>query len=292
MSSVRDRIRHLQQQPDDSIDASGKASSVVQLAKTLESTSPKGDSLVSRVARFDAAATAITATRPVQKGIPSSRSLIQPAPTSATPLGRTNASAFPDGEKPPVARHIASDNEDGRVASRVRATDAALITAHDNVDNARRIFEAHQQQMQQKQSGDIDDNKKASIFSRAAAFETKPTTPNALSKSAKNALNEDGVASRAAIFDHRKGPELMTKNNNSSIGKSDTSRSDPNGAQSIHEQPKKFEEKSLLDQVNEVTALNNKLIKSLLDLTEEFRRLEQSRDSLQKRIAELEAAAK
>lgn len=51
-------------------------------------------------------------------------------------------------------------------------------------------------------------------------------------------------------------------------------------------------ELSINQQLEEVKALNNKLVKSLIDLTENYRRLEISRDSLQKRIADLEAAAK
>lgn len=51
-------------------------------------------------------------------------------------------------------------------------------------------------------------------------------------------------------------------------------------------------ELTINQQLEEVKALNNKLVKSLIDLTENYRRLEISRDSLQKRIADLEAAAK
>lgn len=286
MSSVRDRVRHLQQTPEDIGEEDGKSSSVVQMAKSLETSAPKADSLVSRVARFDAAAVTTTASRSVQKTIPVSRSLIppasrthaQPASTSVTPTAGSRKGPFGDSGNAPLARRTASEGDDGHVASRVRATDVTYTATHAAVGSARRVFETQQKAV-------AKDGKTSMITSRAAAFEQSSAPPPV---AANKKTPNDSVGSRVAAFQSGNIASDLKKKESADIN----TREKP--ASNVHDEMdfKGDEEKSLVEQLREVKAINSKLVKSLLDLTENYRRLELSRDDLQKRVAELELATK
>lgn len=339
MSSVRDRIRNLQQQPE-LASAPSNSSSVTQLAKQLESidtpttatatSANDNETLSSRVAKFDAAATISSSTTATASQLKDSISTTeQPAPV---PTAAPNV-------LDEVARRGATDNDQGRVASNVRSTEiASSLNQKELVNNTRKMFESSNQASSQPSSirsraaafestksaasdtsnandpnndTHSDKNIQPSSSATAPAFSTVRSNISASSadlhnkpslQTPTNKSQEEGLASRAAMFEKRpsntvtastpRSDAVFSAKNSKDSTASSTLESSQTNLNSLNNNNNNDNTSQLSEQLAEVKALNNKLVKTLLDLTENYRRLELSRDSLQKRIAELEASAK
>lgn len=270
MSSVRDRIRNLQQQPP--------------------------------------------ATIPASPSLFNQTSLVSQHPQSNSNTPKVNHVV--------AARRTASDNEDGRVATSRKAdvvtdqnstTDQDSANAETLVNNARKMFEQRKYESNVVVGEEI--GHKSSIRFRAAAFEQIDPTPSTDnkrkipgSKSLSNTPNNDhGLKSRAAVFEQQQQiPAPTTPSSlpppspspsqlpspSPQLSSFKSSSSDSSKININNSNDNRNVNNELNKQLVEVKSLNNTLVKSLIDLTENYRRLERSRDSLQKRISELEGAAK
>lgn len=308
MSSVRDRIRNLQQNDRPNT--------------TSETDTPNSDtSLGARVARFNNSATPAPSaiSKQVKKSMPVSKSLLGSLgpniPNSSPPfqaLASTDASTNAS-TKPPVARRTASDTEDGRAPTHIRPSDK-LQVPETSVNNARRLFETHAA-ASNPPSHNSKTDQKPSVFSRAAVFEGSANLNTNSNNGTTAEKTDDAVASRAAMFEKLPSDHVVkndTNNKNTKtekINKSDDKAKErdkhsdttaiPSAPRRLSVENKSMEKKpvenkqpNITSELAEVKSMNNKLIKSLLELTEGYRRLEISRDNLQKRISELEAGAK
>lgn len=293
MSSVRDRIRDLQQsghKPD--APASTSSSSVAKIAKSLESTpAPESAPATStlgigaRVRRFNAPTSSPdpqNSSTASARGIPVSKSLQPNAAASSLSNASSQSHALTQ-----TVRRTPSDNEDGRVVAQGRLDDShSKSAAETHVLNARRIFESEQKPSQNgtsalaKPHGNTKKNTTeiiTTVFNRPSAFENAgtygvPSGPGGVSSPTGDLSKEqkEALSTRSAIFEkgNSRGGEttLIAQDEEQTLSRSS----------------------KLREELAEVRALNEKLAKSLLDLTEQYCRLEKSRDDLQNRINKLE----
>lgn len=308
MSSVRDRIRDLQHsesKPDAA--AAGQAASVSKIARALDAPSAPAQGkpapsaaeqgIGARVRRFNATTSASPSSPPPARSIPASRSL-QPGGGSSAVSSHGVSAGVGQSSVGQAARRTASDTEDGRVSrGRTGGEGVDKSGTETHVGNARRKFESRQNdgvhnaastahskvQVTTKKTTEIV----TTVYSRASALETAgtygvPTGGAAGPVGGKEDSSKDGkdaVSARAAIF----GKPEQSQHKNAAFNGTSTGAQDSVQCE---------DSKHLKEELAEARALTDKLAKSLLDLTEQYCRLEKTRDNLQKRVAELEANAK
>lgn len=321
MSSVRDRIRgfQLSEGDPDAAPPPTQPSSVSKIAKSLEaspapasptSSAPAPDQGIgARVRRFNATSSASPSSPAPARSIPASKSL-QPGATPATFASHTSSTILVQSSNSQPVRRTASDNEDGRVSRGRTGESSEKSAAETQVGNARRKFESQQD----KQNGDSSGTgpkiqvttttKKTTevvttVYSRPSALETGgtygvPTGGSTIQPFTKENSKDgkDAVSARAAKFGKTGS---SSKEVVQGMGKPEQSvhKNLSNGASAgLQDSTGSKEKNQVKEELAEVRALNEKLVKSLLDLNEQYSRLEKSRDNLQKRVAELEANAK
>lgn len=317
MSSVRDRIRdfqHSEHKPDAS--APPQPSSVSKIAKSLEAppasvpssnpTAAPDQGIGARVRRFNATSTSSPSSPTPTRSIPASKSL-QPGLASTTFASHTSTLLVQSSGSQP-ARRTASDNEDGRVNRGRTGETSEKQSAETHVGNARRKFESQQDDRDNGNSGanpkiHVTTTKKTTevvttVYSRPSALETAgtygvPTGGSAVHHNDSTKDGKDVVSARAAKFEKTGGPKREIAENAENPDQSAHKNVTSNGASArLQENSGPKEKNQMMEELAEVRSLNEKLVKSLLNLNEQYCHLEKSRDNLQKRVAELEANAK
>lgn len=319
MSSVRDRIRgfqHSEQKSDAS--APPQSTSVSKIAKSLEAspaavpssnpTAAPDQGIGARVRRFNATSSSSPSSPTPTRSIPASKSL-QPGLASTTLASHTSTLLVQSSGSQP-ARRTASDNEDGRVARGRIGETSEKQSAETHVGNARRKFELQQDNRDNSNSGAnpkihvTTTTKKTTevvttVYSRPSALETGgtygvPTGGSAVHYNDDSTKDgKDAVSARAAKFEKTGGHKKEIVQSAEKPDQSAHNNVTSNGASArLQENSGSKEKNQMMEELAEVRSLNEKLVKSLLDLNEQYCRLEKSRDNLQKRVAELEANAK
>lgn len=233
------------------------------------------DSHVGKAAhQFQAASTNAT---PVKNSVFSRAAAFQgsapsPNPTNSKNIGTGNVSAAAttsSDDKPPLATPREVSNDEA-FASR-----AAMFERRDQEDAEKFV----------KKSSNTNGGGVGGSGNVANRFVTK------LSSNSEMILTPSPTPRHSDITSS-KTPKLIGSRTSSTDSAGRNANAENSKMKRAAAQQALQKELSINQQLEEVKALNNKLVKSLIDLTENYRRLEISRDSLQKRIADLEAAAK
>ena len=301
MSSVRDRIRNLQQsattsEPSQSVAERAKAvesgsepnvekqKPLSQLKKTFDSNvaTESGSGLGARVARFDSDTSQTLQER------------VRRLASGAADTGSLTARASAFEREGSVVKDVA-----GQFTQRDANTDdtnSALL-------KARAMFEtgSKQESVEAKVSAlklaPEDDGNPAgqnhnTKVSSTLSMKEKPASP--ASPSPQTATG--GVSSRAAMFERSesephpdaRSPDVTQRDppkslpSFSPIRKSNTSETRDFSTSDVPD------EKNVKDQLRSLKETNEKLVAMLLELTAAFKRVEHTRDDLQTRLAELE----
>lgn len=130
-----------------------------------------------------------------------------------------------------------------------------------------------------------DETEPAAVSRRAAVFENN-ARPGAGSGSGSGS-GDDAVAKRAAMFERGGSGEVVRSKDKDKDKEKEKDKDKENGIWTCDN----TSSKSVQEQLAEVRAVNEQLVATLVDLTASFRRLEASRDGLQKRLAELESTS-
>lgn len=178
----------------------------------------------------------------------------------------------------PRANNALFGNVASLYSARPATTDKSLVTSSDLVDN--------KEKTSSKPVDSVPIMSKAALFERREEQENHNHTESfAMKKSSTSGLdainNSPELNSPASTIPSP--PSLSSRAN-----AADSSANSRIKREAVEQAIRR--ENSLCEQLEHVKAMNNELVKSIIDLTENYRRLEMSRDSLQKRITDLEAS--